>query len=304
MKGKDKSFQRIAIAAAIYAMTGISLSGCGKSNNYNADDYTKQVFERDGSTISDATQKQYNEYAGVVDDTVYSGNTSSEGLTGDSEANRIATQSYNEDTYTAEVTIENASGEAAYTVNGNDVIYNGVTYSNLYVNALKCESPYSTEDFINFILYLYPAPNTGDMVYTVPYIVSEEEGIDIPEGADSNVSVSLEDGLSESADYMRLVDKYNDHAAWSLEIYQFGGKDKLKLVGCKSFIASLSSVDDVVVDLSDMDLTNKTSTNAVVVPDSDENSLENSESSSEDSENLDNVDEEQTIESDETTVSD
>jgi hypothetical protein len=246
---------------AFTSIISMSLTGCGKKTTYTVSDYKKQVFEKDGNTLSNSNQEYYNEINGITDDKVYSKNTSSEGL-GSSSSSGHEQVYFEEDLNASEVTLENTTGEAAYTVNGDHVDYNGTTYMNLYANALKVDTSYSTEDFINFVISIYPPTPQGDLIYTLYTIDEGDPDLgSLSEGSDYTDLYTFQEELELYDGYTDLVNKYETTATWRLDIYTSGMNNLTTVVGCQQFIAMLEDTDGVV-DLSGMDASKiKTSSN-------------------------------------------
>jgi hypothetical protein len=238
------------VVLGIIAMASlVSMSGCGSKTTYTASDYKKQVFETDGNTLSNSNQDYYNEINGITDNNIYSKNTSSEGLGSSGHEQVYVEEALN----ASEVTLENTTGEAAYTIDGDNVNYNGTTYMNLYANALQVDTSYSTEDFINFIISIYPPTSQGDVIYTA-YAVDEGDPdlSNISEGEDYTNLYTFQEELELYDGYTALINKYGTPATWKLDIYTSGMMNLKTVAGCKEFIIMLEETDGVV-DLSGMD---------------------------------------------------
>lgn len=139
--------------------------------------------------------------------------------------------------------------QLAYEINGNDIIYNSVTYTDLYSNIQKVEqqSQYDTDTLIKFILQSYPS---SEQVYTFMQMYSD---VEFEDGDDYN-DILIDETLSNSSDaYNNICNKYNDRATWMLTINKWMGKDKAMLAGCKSFTIIIGTDEDIEVDVSDFE---------------------------------------------------
>lgn len=138
----------------------------------------------------------------------------------------------------------------SYVVSNNDVIYNDVTYTDLYTNIKEIEgnSQYDEDTLIKFILQSYPS---SEQVYTFINIDTDDA---IEEEGDDNTNRTIDELLlTESNMYNSIRSKYNDKATWMLTINKWMGKDKAMLAGCKSFTIIIGTDEDIEVDVSDFE---------------------------------------------------
>lgn len=137
--------------------------------------------------------------------------------------------------------------QLAYEISNNDIIYNNVIYTDLYLSIQQIEqqSQYDTDTLIKFILQTYPS---NEQVYTFVQMYGDNE---ITEGEDYN-DMLIDETLSEASDnYNDICNKYNDRATWMLTINKWMGKDKAMLAGCKSFTIIIGTDEDIEVDITD-----------------------------------------------------
>ncbi|MBO5388938.1 MAG: hypothetical protein J6A59_12580 [Lachnospiraceae bacterium] len=150
-----------------------------------------------------------------------------------------------------EINLENSDTSRLYEIAGNDIVYNGVIYKDLYYNVQHLQLPCDMNTFINFIIKTYST--TSDKVLT--YYVNDTE-IDETLSEDIGAAISIDEELRDNKLYIELTEKYNDIAKWSLSLYD---EDSLGssgiLYGCESFLLYNGGSGVQSIDMSKYDFT-------------------------------------------------
>lgn len=130
-----------------------------------------------------------------------------------------------------------------YSISGNDIVYDGVTYQGLNKAVNSIKTPYDKVTFTNFIVKTFTPKS--DKVF-VSYINEEENtGIQASTTLDAELSMSWEG-------YKTVRDKYNSVAVWSLNLRDNGGKTA-DIIGNKDYMLQGSVSKDMVIDMSKYD---------------------------------------------------
>lgn len=244
----------IVLAFICIALTFV---GCGKSNESdNSDTYVE--IEKDSNTIhknnvfdiekdyQEEKQEEKEESYNVVDPSINVGELSLQGT--DSSVN--------------------------WEIQGNDVVYNGVRFRDLYNCVQHLDLPCEQNTFINFIVKTLNTTTDVDCGYT-----NEKEFVYDEESTDIAIDFVLED----SDVYKKIKEKYdNTPANWTLTI--FSGSSNLMIYGCDRYLVYDGAEDLVTVDMSEYSLDNvDTNGNTDISENSITESTDNTEDSDENS---------------------
>lgn len=130
-----------------------------------------------------------------------------------------------------------------YTVSGDDIVYEGVTYQGLNKAVNSIRTPYDKVTFTNFIVKTFTPKS--DKVF-VTYINEEEN-------TGWQASTTLDAELSMSWDgYNSIRDRYHSVAVWSLNLRDNGGK-VADIIGNTDYMLQGTTNKDIVVDMSKYD---------------------------------------------------
>lgn len=201
-------------------LLSIITSGCNKNQQ---EEIPLQYFEIDSST------NHINRYA-------FDENN-------DYEINNNVENENNEPSFD-ELTITGDDNSVSYKIDGNDVIYNGVRYVDLYKNINELNTKYNHNTLLNFIIKIYKADS--DKIYTAIYDETKVE-------TDEYSSVTLDEEFSASDKYIKLRDMYNDKITWYLSIRDSETGDTLYIYGCNSYLMVNGNGYDINIDMSEYD---------------------------------------------------
>lgn len=206
--------------------------------------------ENEGSAVEDSGEEVEGsipeEASPENEDNEDSGESSGENESESGEA--VEVDSTEPDDNISELPQDNQESNVSYTISGDDIVYNGVTYTGLYTSVQQVEpySQYDADTLIKFLLKCYPSSETVFSSAQL-YVNSVNTG-----DAEDYTDISIDDTLSNMSDkYTSLCNKYNDKASWVLTIYKWMGKDKAMLAGCKSFTIIIGTDEDIEVDITD-----------------------------------------------------
>lgn len=213
-------------------LTMLSLTACnnidiGGSNN---NEYRPQLFEVDELTV-----RQNNEW-----------NVKQE----IAEENNETTVNTEEDIKVdvGEVQLENTDTSIDYTIEGGDIVYNGIRFVELSTAVNSVSSPYDTNTFINFIIKTY---STAESTVNVSYNIDSNTTSD--SNADTGAYVGLHESLmADSSDYQHIYNKYGVEADWQL-LLDSGKPEELGILyGCSTYVM-YQGVGNLVIDMNEFD---------------------------------------------------
>lgn len=230
-----KKILSIVITSAV-----LTLASCGNTNN-NTDNtfaYNPQTFETDNQTIHKNNEQE-------ILDNIAQQEQEKEQQQQDEENIDYGTPEYN----TSEITIENEDTSVNYEIVGNDIIYRGITFTDLYTVVTSIEQPYDLNTFINFLVKTY---NTHGE--TVVYSKLTLDDIETEDDLDIGAAMTISEQLYDMEGYAKIVEKYNgEEATWSISLYTYGGNNQHNIHGCKSYVL-YNGENDIAVDMSEFDL--------------------------------------------------
>ena len=154
------------------------------------------------------------------------------------------------DNYSAaisEVTLENTDSSVNYEIVGDDIIYDGVTFHNLFPAVTAVQTPYDTNTFINFLIKCFDTVGQKD-VYA---FYSRDEDM-LVEGDDAGAPMTTSESASELKGYQEIKDKYNADVTWSLSMNTPDNSNSVTLYGCGSYL-TYQGMKPLTVDMSQFD---------------------------------------------------
>lgn len=192
----------------ILCLIAINCIGCSDNSRNSSDIIVKIEFNKDDKTVR-------NDEAWLYD--MKESDASSDYEVNEPQVNL------------GEIKLENSDDSVYYEVSGNDIVYNGVVYKDLYYNVQHLQLPCDINTFINFIIKTYDTnSNEVDTLYVNDTEASSTESDDV------GASISVDESLRDSDYYLQLVEKYNNVAKWRLMLID--ENDMGILYGCESFI--------------------------------------------------------------------
>lgn len=171
------------------------------------------------------------------------------------------------------ITLLNSDNSTDFKIEGDNIIYNGITYEGLYkaLNYIELPDGISNATFINFILKIVKPQGTDIIVsYDSDKVVHSED--------DTNVSLSdLLDGIYK---YDALVKEYGEHVTWEIQLFDTQYRSLLHMYGCNKYMFMMHASDMTY----DMALYNHSGENNEITLNTDEvseNEIEETEGNNE-----------------------
>lgn len=255
------------LVLAILAVTVLGLTACG---NKSTVDYYNNTFTAPQISVDNSTVRHSD-----VNNTINNTESNSTTLESTAENNTGATTNNNQayfsndlnhdpeiakqkelerqlfgENYSAaisEVTIENVDNSVNYEIVGNDIIYDGVTFHDLFSAVTAVKAPCDTNTFINFLVKCFDPMGTKD-VYT--YYDRDEDLV--VEGDDVGAPMTTSETASELKGYQEIRDKYGVDVTWSLVLRTRDDSNSVSIYGCESYL-TYQGMKPLTVDMSQFD---------------------------------------------------
>lgn len=244
MKDKKLSLYKKILTLSITGIT-LLLSGCQSNNsvnNSNTDMVIAPSFEIDNNTV-----KKENVW--------------------EQRTNTIEKDVRDPEVVVGELKIENSDNSVTWElVNDSDIVYNNITFKDLYSNIKHLDLPCDETTFINFIIKTYI---TKENTIFTSY-VNDNEYVYNPEvDGEDNVYITLDEGLQENDTYINLVNKYSNKVNWSLTVYNEEYTSVGVIYGCSDYILYNGGTDTKEIDMSKYSSSYVNSTDEEVIENTD-----------------------------------
>lgn len=207
--------------AIMFSIVTVLIMGCGASNEV---EYSAGKFSIDRWTIREA--EAWN-----------AGNSN------ESSGNGNAVKDPN--ISTGELILEGNDASVKYEISGNDIIYKGITFHDLYYCVQHVQLPCDQNTFINFLVKTYQTKDSD--VYS-EYVNDYE--FDTSSGEEN---ITIHENFSDSSKYLALVDEYGKEANWTLTVYEYGYKSPGMIIGCDKYLMYNGGSGEHTVDMSKFD---------------------------------------------------
>lgn len=256
--------RKIAMGCLALALV---ISGCSNQNSTNAGDKTSESqiivnksFEKDSNTVRDGEESKY-----ITKQS------------GDKVTNRQEIENSKTPDSVGEIILENNDNTQVFTVDQDDVIYNGTRYKNLYTNIQMLNSRYDKNTLINFIITQY---NTNSsIIYTIMTVDKQSLAEDIIDENSEDVDITIDEDLSFSDNYIKTRDKYNEPAQWMLTIRDNEQHKETWIAGAYSYIIVNNLGEDRVIDMSTIEREQEQSENIDEAINEETETVENEDTS-------------------------
>lgn len=147
----------------------------------------------------------------------------------------------------SEITIENVDNSVNYEIVGNDIIYDGVTFHDLFPAVTAVKAPCDTNTFINFLVKCFDPMGLKDV-----YASYERDEDLVAEGEDVGAPMTTSETASELKGYQEIRDKYGADVTWSLGLRTQDNSNSVSIYGCESYL-TYQSMKPLTVDMSQFD---------------------------------------------------
>lgn len=248
MKNKIKT---VVLTSLIISM---SLCACSKQDTQTENSGYVSKFEVDSSTIkNDDIWNTYSIQTSEYEDT--------------------NTDVVDPSVLVGEIEIENKDNTTYYTLEGNNIVYGNTTYTDLNSNLDKIDLPCDKNTFINFIVKTFDTDS--NTVNT--YCSNDNEEVEVAENGEMSTSISLDNGLSDSDEYIKIKQKYGgEPITWSLTLIDIENNTEGVIYGCSKYLMYNGSSEYKQVDMSEYsDNNSNSSNNSIEVTPASENTEEN-----------------------------
>lgn len=249
-------------------ITGISIiiSGCSVNNNSTSSNeqtnYTIQTFEKDSWTLRNGETLQFTNIITNIEDE-------------ESQLNE-ETETYDYDGVQLGVIRISGEDNSEYfeIIDNNTIIYNGVTYTELYsaINNIELPDNISNTTFINFIIKVLKPNGTN---ISVSYSNDNLEEYD-----DESTYLEMSfifDGVTR---YNALVSNYGKDINWSLQLYDEVNAQVFKIYGCDKYMF-ITDTPDLEVDMTSYSSVNENSTEQQTIDEEQEENESETENNEE-----------------------
>lgn len=211
----------------------LSTTGCSSVNNRDIQSDVNIPFE-----IDELTQRKSESHKEIWNDNIEQNITNSS-----SDNNEQLTNM-------GELKLNGNDTSISYEISDNNIIYNGITYYNLYSNINQLNSKYDKNTLINFIIKNYNA--TSSEIYT-NLIVEEQREIDPNAEIEE---ITFDEQLGDNLKYIELKEQYNENVSWALSLMESDTNKSVMMYGCNSYILLANIGSDVVLDMNELDSNN------------------------------------------------
>jgi hypothetical protein len=205
------------IRAILLIMVCLIQCGCGNiEENNKINEIVIRQFEIDSNTVSI--------HSGSRADNNDSGDNDWDDNDGDDDTDtedNNETDNKDKIDNTSIITFEGESSELLGEISGDDVIYNGIKYMNLYFNLSLVELPCDMTSMINFILMNFKADN-----YIIANLVKNTGNED---------EVQICELVTDSIKYDEAVKKYGCDVEWLLSLINSKG-ECIQIFGCNKYL--------------------------------------------------------------------
>lgn len=132
-----------------------------------------------------------------------------------------------------------------FTVDGDNIVYNNITFYNLYSHVNSIELPCDINTFINFIIKTYPSDSDA-IVY-----LSKESDEEQVEEEDVGSYLTLHDTMLGYNGYQTLYEKYNKPINWYLAVVSKNDSKTLDIYGCDKYLMYIGN-NTLNIDTSEL----------------------------------------------------
>lgn len=167
------------------------------------------------------------------------------------------------------ITLVNNDNSQDYTAEGNDIVYKGTRYVNLYNVINGINTNYDKNTLINFIVKTFNAKS--DTIYC-------DLIVDNISDADSDVEeITLDEQISDVKKYNDAKSQFNENVSWMISMTESSDNSVKQIYGCSKYMLVTSDGIDKEIDMSKYDSTLDT-----VTSESSEEVTEDTESNNND----------------------
>jgi hypothetical protein len=208
--------------AVLCLLISICLIGCGSTRTVDTDDYTPQQFSVDGSTARSQTIWQIE-------------NEEAEAEEEETEDYVVVDPSLN----VGELVLTGEDTTQKWEIDGNNIVYNGITFNNLYYCIQHVDLPCDETNFINFIVKTFTSKSDVNAYYIN----------DLEETDEDDTSIGIDYILEDSSEYINIRASHNNEpATWSISL----SSDNINgtIYGCSSYLLYNGSDGTQEVDMS------------------------------------------------------
>jgi hypothetical protein len=208
--------------AVLCLLISICLIGCGSTRTVDTDDYTPQQFSVDGSTARSQTIWQIE-------------NEEAEAEEEETEDYVVVDPSLN----VGELVLTGEDTTQKWEIDGNNIVYNGITFNNLYYCIQHVDLPCDETNFINFIVKTFTSTSDVNTGYLN----------DLEDHGEDSTYIDLEPQLQESSEYLRIKEEHNNiPITWNISLHGDGINGNI--YGCSSYLLYNGSDGTQEVDMS------------------------------------------------------
>lgn len=230
-----QNIKKIYIVSMIGLIT-IATTACSKTNGNNGGK-TVQYFELDAYSQSLHNQSSDSQDTQATQDVNTENNEDSS-----SYSNTLAL-----------ITLVNNDNSQDYTTEGNDIVYKGTRYVNLYNIINSINTNYDKNTLINFIVKTFNAKS--DTIYC-------DLIVDNISDADSDVEeITLDEQISDVKKYNDAKSQFGENVSWMISLTESSDNSVKQIYGCSKYMLVTSDGIDKEIDMSKYDSTLGTVTN-------------------------------------------